>query len=232
MTRHTTVLLLLMALTFPTALTWVYFGQGGEMAKTAYSVGKVIQFSLPVLWWAIADRSRFRLAKPSSRGLLPAALFGIAVALGAFALYFGWLKQQPLMESLATQARIKTGAFGITSPLLFLLFALFLSLIHALLEEYYWRAFVFAELRRLTLRSFAVAISSLGFMAHHVIVLAVYFPGRFWTTAAPLCLAVAAGGAVWAVFYDRYRSILPGWLSHAIVDATLMIIGYDLLFRS
>ena len=101
MTRHTTVLMLLFALTFPAALAWFYFGQGGPMAKAAYSVGKVIQFSLPLLWWAIADRSRLRFSRPSSSGLMPAVLFGVAVALGAFALYFGWLKQHPLMDSLA-----------------------------------------------------------------------------------------------------------------------------------
>lgn len=227
-----TVPVLLFALTFPAVMTWFYFAQGGPPAKPIYTIGKVIQFALPLLWWAATDRSRLRLPKPSTSGLPAGLLFGTGVAIAIFAPYFGWLKQGPLAETLAAQARIKTAAFGIDSPPLFLLFALFLSVIHAFLEEYYWRAFVFAELRKITPLAAAVAISSIGFMAHHVIVLAVYFPGRFWTLAMPFSLAVAAGGAVWAIFYARFRSILPGWLSHSLIDAAIMLVGYDLLFRS
>ncbi len=225
-----TVPVLLFALAFPTIITWFYFGEAGPFAKSIYAVGKIIQFSLPLLWWAAANRSRFRLPKPTWRGMAPGSLFGLAVAIAILALYFGWLRQQPLMAALTEQARAKTLAFGLTTPAKFLAFALFLSIIHALLEEYYWRAFVFAELQKITQMWAAVAISSIGFMAHHVIVLAVYFPGRFWTAAVPFSLAVALGGVVWAILYERYRSIIPGWFSHALVDMSLMVVGYDLLF--
>jgi membrane protease YdiL (CAAX protease family) len=223
---------LLFALVFPTAMTWLYFGHDSPAMKAAYAVAKVVQFSLPLLWWAAADRSRLRLAKPTWAGLLPGLLFGLAVAAAIFALYFGWLKQSPHIDSLYEQARKKMTAFGLSSPVLFLLFAVFLSSIHALLEEYYWRGFVFAELRKLTPLALAIVISSLAFMAHHVLVLAEYFPGRFWTMPVPLSLAIAAGGAVWAILYQRFGSVYPSWLSHALVDAALMIVGYDLLFKS
>jgi membrane protease YdiL (CAAX protease family) len=43
---------------------------------------------------------------------------------------------------------------------------------------------------------------------------------------------VFAGGAVWSWCYLRYRSIWPGYVSHAIVDAAILAIGWDLLFSS
>ena len=220
---------LIVALIFPTAMTWFYFAQAHGATKAIYTGGKILQFSLPILWWAAVDRSRFKLPRPSSTAIWPGLLFGLAVSAGILALYFGWLRQHPMMAPLAEQAHAKVDAFGLTSPLLFLLFAVLLSLVHALLEEYYWRAFVFAELKRLAPLSVAVLISSLGFMAHHVIVLSVYIPGRFWTAAVPLSLAVAGGGAIWAIMYHRFGNIYPAWVGHILVDASLMIVGYDLL---
>ena len=72
--------------------------------------------------------------------------------------------------------------------------ALFISVFHSLLEEYYWRWFVFGRLERSLPLAAAIGISSLAFMAHHVFVLAYYFPGRFWSAAVPFSLCVAAGG--------------------------------------
>jgi membrane protease YdiL (CAAX protease family) len=221
------------ALIFPTLLTWAYFvdaaGSGSRM-KLFYAVGKVLQFSLPVLFWLVTDRSRLRPGWPRVEGLLAGVIFGLLVGAATVVLYFGYLRHQPLITPLASQVRQKVTAFGLTSPGKFLIFAVFLSLIHAGLEEYYWRAFLFAGWRKLLPLHWAIAISSFGFMAHHVVVLNEYFPGRFWTATMPFALAVAVGGAVWAVMYERYGSIYPAWISDALVDAALMAVGYNLLF--
>jgi membrane protease YdiL (CAAX protease family) len=99
-----------------------------------------------------------------------------------------------------------------------------------LLEEYYWRWFVFGWLRRQTPLLVAQLLSSLAFMAHHVVILAVFFPGRFWTAAVPFSLCIAGGGFVWAWIYERSGSIYAPWLSHLLIDAAIMAVGYDLLF--
>ncbi len=74
-------------------------------------------------------------------------------------------------------------------------------------------------------------LSSLAFMAHHVVILDVYLPGRFFTANIPFSLGIAVGGAVWAWLYNRADSVWSPWLSHAIVDGALFVIGWDLLFR-
>jgi membrane protease YdiL (CAAX protease family) len=109
--------------------------------------------------------------------------------------------------------------------------AAFIAVAHAALEEYYWRWFVFGRLRRHLAVGAAAVLSGLAFMGHHVLVLAVYFPGRFWGAAVPLSLAIAVGGVVWAWLYHRSGSLLGPWLSHVLVDAAIMLIGYDLMFR-
>src|SRR5439155_785789 len=77
----------------------------------------------------------------------------------------------------------------------------------------------------------AAALSALAFTAHHVVVLAVYFPGptEFLTVVLPFALCVGVGGAVWAWLYDRAQSLYAPWLSHLIIDAAILVVGYDLV---
>jgi len=76
----------------------------------------------------------------------------------------------------------------------------------------------------------AILLSSLAFMLHHVIIMAVYMPSRFWTGAVPMSLAVGVGGAVWAWLYERTGSIYACWISHLIIDAAIMVVGFDMVF--
>ncbi len=101
-------------------------------------------------------------------------------------------------------------------------------LAHSLLEEYYWRWFVFGQLRRLTTFLPAAVVSSLAFMAHHVVILAVYFPDYFVVAVLPFSLGIAVGGFVWAWLYERNGSVYAPWLSHLLVDAAIFVIGWDL----
>jgi membrane protease YdiL (CAAX protease family) len=97
-----------------------------------------------------------------------------------------------------------------------------------LLEEYYWRWFVFGQLRRWIPVGAAIAVSSLAFTAHHVLVLRFYF-GGFSLPTGILSLAVASGGVFWAWLYQKSGSLYGPWLSHALIDAALFLIAYDLM---
>ena len=74
----------------------------------------------------------------------------------------------------------------------------------------------------------AIVISSLGFMAHHVLVLGHFFGfNSFACWFFSLCVAV--GGAFWAWLYERTGSLLGPWLSHLLIDAAIFLIGFDLV---
>ena len=117
---------------------------------------------------------------------------------------------------------------GLASPAMYITFALFLAIPHSLLEEYYWRWFVFGQLRRVTSWRVALLVSSLGFMAHHVIVIN-QFLQQGWAVTLFFSLCVAWGGCLWAWLYERFRSLYGPWLSHLLVDCGIMSIGYDLI---
>jgi membrane protease YdiL (CAAX protease family) len=224
--------IIVLSLLLPTAVTWLYFvalnDAPAALQRSAYGIGKSIQFALPVVWVCLVQRQRPNLQLPSSKWLIGGGLFGLAVAAAATALYFGVLKPEGMFDAPAAAVRAKVESFGAASPPMFLLLALFYSTIHSLLEEYYWRWFVFRQLDRWIKLPAAIAISSIAFAAHHVLVLAHYFGGTSpltWLFTA----AVAIGGAIWAWFYRASGSIYAPWLSHAIVDAAIFAVGYDVI---
>ena len=135
------------------------------------------------------------------------------------------------MEETPAKILAKFKEMGLDSVAGFLTVAVFYCVCHSLLEEYYWRWFVFGWLTRHLRFWPALVLASLGFMAHHVVVLAVYFPGvrNFFALALPLALCVGIGGGAWCWLYHKTGSLIATWLSHLLIDAAIMWIGYDLV---
>jgi membrane protease YdiL (CAAX protease family) len=221
------------ALLFPVVMAWIYFvvlagdAQGANpVLVTAYGAGKLIQFLFPLLFVACFERERLRPARPTIRGLAVGTGFAALVALALFALYFGWLRTSPLLADTPASIFGRLREFGRDTPSGFVQLALFICVAHSLFEEYYWRWFVFGWLKRYLPLSGAVALSAAGFTLHHIVILGVFFPGRFWSLAVPFSLCVGVGGAFWAYLYHRSGSLLAPWLSHILVDAAIMMVGY------
>jgi membrane protease YdiL (CAAX protease family) len=226
---------LVVALTLPTVIAWLYFvalagsGERSAIQQGVYAAGKVVQFGLPVLFVLAWERRWPRRPEAPLAGAGIGLAFGLAVALAMFALYHLVLRDSTLLAGMPDQVRQKVRELGVDSPGGFLALAVFLAGLHSLLEEYYWRWFVHGRLRELVPAGVAIAVSSLGFMSHHVIVLGVYLPGQLWTAVVPFSLGIAVGGAFWAWLYERSGSLVAPWLSHAIVDVAIFVIGWDLI---
>lgn len=234
----TRLALLLFAMLFPTCMAALYFvflssgnGKPNVWQQAVYLGGKALQFALPVLFVLLVDRHFPRPAKPSFAGLGLGLAFGLAIAGAMLALYFGWLADTSLFADTGPSVRRKLQEVGLLSPTKYVVLSVVIVLVHSLAEEYYWRWFTFAQLSRLLGLPLALALSSVAFVGHHVLVLHVYFPGRVWTAVLPFSLAIAVGGAFWAWLYARTRTIYSSWLSHALVDAAIFVIGWDLLQR-
>jgi uncharacterized protein len=227
------------AMLFPSFMAWIYFVLLAPPAETSqlsydalftYGAGKFVQFGFPLLWVAVFERERLRLRSPSFRGLEGGLAFGLAVAVLILFVYFFALRSGSLLSQTPDRVKAKVAQFHMATPALYLLMAAFLAGAHSLMEEYYWRWFVFGELKRRWHIAPAIVVSSLAFMLHHVIILSVYLPGKFWLAALPFALAVAAGGGIWAWLYHRTGTIYSCWISHLLVDAAIMIVGYDMVF--
>jgi membrane protease YdiL (CAAX protease family) len=227
---------LLFAMLFPAVMAWIYFvALAGESPREnpalqlAIGAGKAFQFVFPVVYVWFVEPQRLRPTSPTRRGLAFGLGFGLAVGAAIYGLYLLLWRYTIILDRTPPQVFAKVRELGLDTPLKFVLLGAFVSVVHSLLEEYYWRWFVFGRLRRHLSLASAIVLSSLAFMLHHVIVLGVYFPGQLYTVALPFSLAVAAGGGVWAWLYARTGSIYAPWLSHLLIDAAIMAVGFDMM---
>ena len=228
---------LLLAMGFPTVMAWLYFmvlptsaSEGNPVLVTVFAASKVVQFAFPLIFVLLTERYRLGLPRLTLRGMVPAVAFGLATAAAVFGLYFLVLRSSGLFGPTSEKIDQWLTKMHLSTQSGFIIMAAGMSLVHSLLEEYYWRWFVFGGLRRRLPWAWAALISGLAFMSHHVILLAFYFPGNFWVMAVPFSLGVAVGGIVWAWIYERSGSIYAAWASHCIIDLAIMAVGYDLLF--
>ena len=242
-------LVLAIAVVLPTIVTLIYFDwlkdSAASVQQTAYSVGKSIQFALPVVWVWLFCREKLTSLLPwvdgnfegvehsntlgRSQANRIAIGFGIFVSVSAFIGFYFVITPLGLADMLVEKVSEKTAGMSLDSPWKFMLLGVFYALIHSFMEEYYWRWFVFKRLLSHTSLWIAVAISSIGFMAHHVILMATFL-GWDSPFAYLISATVAIGGVVWALLYHRSRRLAYPWLSHMIVDAALFVLGYVLVF--
>jgi membrane protease YdiL (CAAX protease family) len=227
---------LVIAMVLPSVITFVYFVLLREREtgwqQLAYLFGKSTQFSLPIVFCLPWSRGASLAPARAGESSNSAGWFGVgwwsgvlfaAVIVGA---YFVVLRNSSYLDVLTRQLSLKLGGLGLATPLRYLMLSLFYCVVHSFLEEYYWRWFVFQQLTNHVSVAVALFLSSLAFMAHHVILLGILMGWTSWLTYAS-SLGVAMGGGFWAWLYWRSGQLAPGWLSHFVVDAAIMAIGYS-----
>jgi uncharacterized protein len=162
-------------------------------------------------------------------GVLAGLLTGSVVAVAMVLLYAAVLLPAGEMETAKFEGQAKLQSIGLSSPIALIAVAVFYSVLHSGFEEFYWRGFVFSGFRTRLSGSLAMLLSSLGFMSHHVLVLAKFFG---WNSPKTYLFSfgVAVGGAIWALMVWRSGRLGPAWISHGIVDAAIFLIALHLLF--
>ncbi len=222
----------LVGVTIPTLVTWLYFvaldHQLPTVQQAAYAVGKTLQFAFPLVWVLGVEGRRIRLRWHHGAGVAAGVVFGAAIFAAILVGYHAWLGPAGLLAPAGKAMAARVAGFGVASPAAFAGMTVFYALVHSFLEEYYWRWFVFGQMRQVMPAAAAAVLSSLAFTVHHVIVLAAYL--GWWSAATVVCsLAVGVGGMVWAWIYHRSGSLLGPWLSHALADAAIFTVGRSML---
>lgn len=226
--RPRALLALLLLVPVPSLATAasMFWWPGTAWGQGLFLAGKAWILLLPVAWLLLVERSQLSWSPPRHGGFKAAILLGLAIAaiiVVAWLLVYrlGWIDPALVARSAA--------ATGLDHRGLYLLGAVYWITANSLMEEYVWRWFVFRQGEKLLGSKGGLAISALGFTAHHVVALAAQFS---WPIALLGSLGVCTGGAAWSWLYLRYRSIWPGYLSHAIVDIPIFVIGYWLIFAT
>lgn len=199
-----------------------YGSPGTALGKGLFIACKLWLIGLPLIWHVLIDKQRPTLPRPTGKGMAAAVGTGIVIFLAIGAGYF------LVTDRIDADAvREKALAVGLTSPMIYILGAVYWCTVNSLLEEYVWRWFVFTRCEALMPRWPAVIASGLCFTLHHVIALTAYFD---WRITALASLGVFVGGATWSWIYLKYRNLYVAYVSHVFADVVIFAIGYKLIF--
>lgn len=194
-------------------------------ARIAYTATKLFTVVWPVTAWFVILRNRSPTIPPLRQHLsaLPlGATTGLIIGIVILVMAAGPFRE--VLDTGAPAIRAKARSFGVLEH--YWLFAATLSIVHSLLEEYYWRWFVYGRLRMLIPGQGAHLVAGAAFALHHVVIASVYF-GLGW--ALVFGGGTMIGGIIWSVLYARQKTLAGAWLSHVSVDMSLMWCGYRLL---
>ncbi len=207
------------------AALWVWPGAVGQ---GIYFASKVLLAVFPVAWHVLADRQRISWSKPTRGGFVTGVVSGLLIAAVIVASY-EWLAHRWIDAEVF---RDKAAQNGLDSPSRYIAFAGFILLLNALMEEYVWRWFVFRKCEALLsgarhVGAAAVILAAAFFTIHHVFALKAQFG---WTVTVIGSLGCFVGGAWWSWMMLRFGSIWPGYVSHALVNIGMFIVGWRVLF--
>jgi membrane protease YdiL (CAAX protease family) len=221
-------LALLLLVPFPSLGTAasMFWWPGTAPGYALFVFGKIWVVVFPLLWLLWVERGRVSWSPPRRGGFGIAAVLGLIIAgfiLISYAAAKGWGWLDP--AQIGARAR-QTGLSNLGT---YVGGALYWITLNSLMEEYVWRWFCFRQCEVLFGGFLGLFASAVGFTLHHIIALG----GQFsWPVTVLGSLGVFFGGAVWSWLYLRYRSVWPCYVSHAIVDVPIFVLGYWLIFRS
>ncbi|MFH1744036.1 MAG: type II CAAX endopeptidase family protein [bacterium] len=230
--RTPLLLAVILAMTVPTfgALFYFVIFSGTLLGSVIYTVTKFFILLWPFIAFRFIERQRFNAKQLDWSKHIRAVPLGLLSGLVITVLIIGVYQFTSLgdyVRLFAGTIHSKVEEIGVLNH--YFLFGAFMAVIHSLLEEYYWRWYVFGRLNRLMPPLPAYLLASLAFAGHHYVILGCYFSpwGAFLFGTC-----VGIGGGFWCWLYQKQNSLIGIWISHWLVDMTILFIGYMLLFPS
>ena len=184
---------------------------------------KVAMFMFVPLIASRIDRSvlYLPLLRPKKKGLLPAIALGVgiyAVILGGYFLVSPFFDFSKIAGALTTNA-------GVTKEN-FLYVSLYISFVNSFLEEFFFRGFVFTNLKQLSSRKLAYIFSATAFSLYHVAMMIGWFSPALFLL---VMVGLAAGGMIFNWLNEKLDTIYCSWLTHMFANFAINTIGFMLL---
>ncbi len=185
---------------------------------------KVLLFSAgPAVYFCFnkSDFSEFKkLFKPNKNGILLGLGLGTVCYIGIAG---GYLLLKDVID-FSNITKSLTADIGVSADN-FLWVSLYISLCNSALEELFFRGFAFAGLKHHTKGATACLFSSVAFSLYHIGMTLGWV--EIWVFMAGL-LGLVAGGAIFNLLTDKFKSIYPSWLTHMFINFGINTVGFML----
>ncbi len=203
------------------AMLWVDgVWQPGYAVKSAVKI--LLFLGLPLLVMARTGKPRLKQLFRFEKGVLrPALMLGLglyALILGGYFVLRNWVDFSGIAGNLSQTA-------GVTAEN-FLYVSLYISFVNSLLEEFFFRGFVFYGLRDGSGALPAGAFSALSFSLYHTAMMAGWFPLPLFLLALA---GLAAGGVLFLLLNRKSGTLYHSWFVHMFANFAINTVGFLLL---
>ena len=194
--------------------------QPGYAAKSAIKIALFLGLPLLTVKFCpgITLKGLFRFQR---KGFLSALLLGLGVygvILGGYFLVRNFYDFSGIAGTLSQNAGVNRDNF--------LFVSLYISFVNSLLEEFFFRGFLFMNLKPSPGKGFAHGFSSILFAAYHVAMMVGWFsPWLFALVMAGL----AIGSVIFNTMNEKLGAIYPSWLTHMFANFAINTIGFMLM---
>ena len=221
MKKRSTILVLIVTIICCLAMALV-----DGVLRPGYAIKSAIKIALFMLIPLIAsrlDRSvlYLQLLRPKKKGLLPAIALGIGIYV---VILSGYFLVSPFFDFSQIAGALTDNA-GVTKEN-FLYVSLYISFANSFLEEFFFRGFVFTNLKQHSGRKLAYIFSAAAFSLYHVAMMIGWFsPALFLLVMVGLVI----GGMIFNWLNEKLDTIYCSWLTHMLANFAINTIGFILL---
>lgn len=189
----------------------------GYIYKSIIKIG--IFLVLPILYTLydknIKLKDNFKIR--SKKTLIHAAILGIAIYLGILLVYFvlrNFINLDKIIEILDKSADVDKDNF--------IWIAIYISFINSLLEEFFFRGFIFLNLRKASGRKSAYIISAFAFSIYHVAIMGSWFNPIIFIVAM---IGLFIGGIIFNYLNEKSENIYNSWIVHMMANFAINTVG-------
>lgn len=193
------------------------FVNPGYGVKSAIKI--ILFLVVPIISAGIAGSKGFKdlLRHTGKKAMVRTIALGIGVYAGIMAVYFilrPYIDLETIRLALADDLGVNRENFIVV--------ALYISFMNSLLEEFFFRGYLFLGLLQRTGRLMAYSISAFLFAAYHVAIIGSWFsPLIFMLAMAGLFV----GGLIFNYLNERNKNIINSWVVHLMANLAINTVG-------
>ncbi len=167
------------------------------------------------------DFKPLKLLKPSAKGIKSGLFLGIFIYVSVVACYL-------IANSFVDLSTIRTSLennLGINRDN-FILVGLYVCIVNSFLEEWFFRGFIFLQLKQSS-RVFAYIASSASFAVYHIAIMDGMFNIALFLI---VLLGLFIGGTIFNYLNEKNNNIYASWLCHSFANIAMNTVGFLLFF--
>ena len=202
---------------------------GSKIAENFWLISKLWILILPVVWHIFIAKQRMPKLNFSNKvdnkwGISIGILSMLVIAATYFSVGSDFITSTENLKGVL-------GDYGLLDIRKFILFALSICFLNALVEEYVWRWFCLHQCKRIFGFGYfghilAILFSSAFFTIHHFFAIKKFF--EFEATVL-CCVGVFLAGVSWSLLYKKSGSLIPGYIAHLLADVAVFVLAWVLV---